>query len=106
MCLTYEYFKKRGDIKKEYQDKGRLDLDQFMLDFSITEQQLISSGLFIMRNLKFTTQLYDYELTLEGKKHFIYNSSELFFIKAKIHPGDLYKYILKACENKRNNFKL
>ena len=99
MCLANEFFIKRNDIYKEYSIKGRMDLNQFLDNFSLSENHLVSSGLFKLREFKSTAELYDIELTQEGKKYFIYNTYELFFIKAKVDPRDVYQFILKECTN-------
>jgi len=101
MSLQYDFFAKRQEFWKEYESKGRIDLDDFMDQYSISKQKLVSSGLFKMCEFISTADLYDFELTQKGKKYFISIRYQLFFIKTRVNPEDLYKYILKSCANKK-----
>ena len=96
MCLTETFFNKRMEISLEYERKNRLILEEFLDNYSLSKKDLISSGLFRSRKIITTADLYDIELTQEGKQYFLYNPHELFFIKAKINPEQLFDYIVKA----------
>ena len=83
MCLSTEFFKTRDKLYKAYQEKGRIELDNFMKKNSITEDDLYKSGLVEKKNICSTADLYHFQLTKQGRSFFRKSKMPTIFYKSK-----------------------
>ncbi|MCF7832346.1 MAG: hypothetical protein K9N05_02065 [Candidatus Marinimicrobia bacterium] len=89
-----EFFYERENTYKDLRLKGRVDLNDFMKSYSHTLNDLYTAGLIKEKWCKSTAELYDFELTNIGKEFFIYHKYQIFFIRARIKPEKVHKFII------------
>lgn len=68
MSLTKSFFDKRGKVIDDYKTQGYISIEEFEEKYSIKTNNIFQAGFLKHRNIKSTTDLYDYHVSSKGRE--------------------------------------
>ena len=100
MCLTFEFWEYANKEAKKYEDKGYKFLAGVMDDLNLSEDVLYKINWVQKKECWTTADIYDYELTEEGKKYLMYKDRPQLFLFKKYKFKVAFEMLTILSENK------
>ncbi len=69
MCLSSEFFLERGKAIRQYALRGEVELDSFLEEHGLSEEDLFRAGLLKEKLIRSTADLSDYAVSETGRHY-------------------------------------